>query len=120
MIAEKLENIALRARMLLGQVSPATWQVLRNVPAVLDAAAVEARALEDGEPRKEGLSLSESIRSDITSLRGLGGVAEAHSYEAVRPIILDLEDLLPLVEALESGLPLGFRDGNGDADQPAA
>jgi|GEM_PF-5249261 len=120
MIPEKLENIALRAKMLLGQVSPVTWRVLRGVPAILDTAAEMARSLESGYRLDEERTLSDSILATITDLRGLGGVAESFSYEAVRPLIHDLENILPLVEALEGDTQLVFRTEPKDEPLPAA
>lgn len=110
MITEKLENIALRAKRLLGNVSPMTWRVLRDVPGSLAVAAEVATALEAGEDDSVDLSLTEIIRANIADLRALGGVADQSSYEAIHPIIRDLEDLLPLAETLEGGMQLVFRD----------
>lgn len=120
MIPEKLENIALRARMLLGQVSPVTWRVLRGVPAILETASEMAKALEAGDDLEEGAPLSATIVTTITSLRDLGGVAEPFSYEAVRPLISDLENILPLAEALDGGMPLVSRTEPRDEPLPAA
>jgi hypothetical protein len=128
MIEEKIKAMSLRARMLLGQVSPVVWKVLREVAPTLDVAADAARALEHGQTQQAilhlseelgFLALSELLLAQMAALRALGGVAEPHSYEAVRPIIRDMEDLLPLAEALEGGALL-VRAGETDAPLPAA
>lgn len=103
MLAEKLEQVGERARLLLGHVSPATWQTLRRVPKRMEEAAAIARALEDGQGSEEPL---EPIIARVEyQLKELGGVAANNSYEMVRPVILDLAILRPLAEALDKGLP---------------
>lgn len=117
MLAEKLENIGERARMILGDVSPATWQALRQVPGQMAIAANLARELESGEGGDFSLHL---MLIGITApLRELGGFVESASFEKLSPIIDDLEDLLPLAEALDEGpLFLGW-DTASDAPTSA-
>lgn len=119
MIRDKLENIDLRAKMLLGQVSPAAWQALRKMRADLAGAIEQAQALEAGEVGGEDVMISSIITDCKISLRALGGVAESFSYEAILPLIHDLENLLPLVEALEETPQLVAR-AEPDAPLPAA
>lgn len=101
MLAEKLENIGERARELLGDVSPATWQALRQVPGQMAIAANLARELESGEDGD--LSLHLMLVGITAPLRELGGFVESASFEKISPIIDDLEDLLPLAETLDKG-----------------
>jgi len=117
MLAEKLENIAERARMLSGQVSPATWQALRRVPGQMTTASSVAHHLEAG--RSCTVKLSLLLIGIIAPLRALGGFVDHESYERVHPLISDLEDYIPLAETLDQGLPLAFSPDH-HAPKPAA
>jgi len=117
MIAEKLENIGLRAGALLGQVSSDSWQALRLVPGQMELAAKIAHNLEEGEPMDEALAmgLSVMIRAILVNMRSLAGVVKSDEYETVYPLIMDLDDVLPIIERLEAGLHLVFLDEAGHA-----
>jgi hypothetical protein len=118
MLAEKLENIAERARMLSGQVSPTTWQALRRVPGQMATASTVAHHLEAG--RSCTVKLSLLLVEVITPLRALGGFVDHASYERIHPLISDLEDYIPLAETLDAGFPLVFSPGQPHAPKPAA